>query len=147
MGEESSLWFQCSVRGDVNTISIGARSNIQDNSVIHVTRYSGPTVIGDEVTVGHGVILHACELQSRSFIGMGATVMDGVVVESHAMVAAGALVTPGKRIPAGELWAGSPAKFFRKLTEQETAHIAESADNYVRLSREYMEIGRKQSFY
>lgn len=145
IGAESSVWFQCTVRGDVNYIDIGARTNIQDGSTVHVTRYTGPTVIGDDVTVGHGVVLHACTLKDRCFVGMSATIMDDVVVESGAMVAAGALVTPGKRVPSGELWAGSPAKKMRDLTEAEMAHISESADNYVRLANEFNLLGRKHA--
>lgn len=137
IGEEAGVWFGCVVRGDVNRIQIGARSNIQDGTVIHVTRYTGPTVIGVGVTVGHSALLHACRLEDHCFVGMRATIMDDAVVESGGWVAAGALVTPGKRVPAGELWAGSPAKLFRKLTEAEQAFIHESADNYVRLLRDY----------
>ena len=145
IGEDSSVWFNCTLRGDVNQVRIGKRTNIQDGSVVHVTRHTGPTFIGDEVTVGHGVMLHACELKDQSFVGIGAVIMDEAVVESHAMVAAGALVTPGKRVPSGELWAGSPAKFFRKLSDEEIKHISDSADNYVRLSREYMDQDRRRS--
>lgn len=145
VGADSSIWFSCVVRGDVNYIRIGNRTNIQDGTVVHVTRHTGPTVIGSEVTIGHGVMLHACDLRDRCFIGMGATILDDVVVEPNAMVAAGSLVTPGKRVPSGELWAGSPAKFFRKLTEDEIKHIAKSADNYVKLSNEYKVLARRKN--
>ncbi|MEZ5691333.1 MAG: DapH/DapD/GlmU-related protein [Rickettsiales bacterium] len=138
IGTDSSIWFGCVVRGDVNYISIGSRTNIQDGTVIHVTRKTNPTIIGDNVTVGHGALLHGCTLEDGCFIGMRATLMDGVVVESGAQVAAGALVTPNKRIPKGQLWAGSPAKYFRDLTEEEQQFINESADNYVKLTREYL---------
>ncbi|MBV8939662.1 MAG: gamma carbonic anhydrase family protein [Alphaproteobacteria bacterium] len=138
IGEESSIWYGCVVRGDVHRIRIGNRTNIQDGTVVHVTRGTGPTLIGSNVTIGHAALLHACTLEDNSFIGMRATLMDGVVVENGAQVAAGALVTPGKRIPTGELWAGSPARLFRKLTPEEQAFISESADNYVRLSREHL---------
>jgi gamma-carbonic anhydrase len=138
IGEDSGIWFGCVVRGDVNYIRIGARTNIQDGTVIHVTRKTGPTIIGSNVTVGHSVLMHACTVEDGAFIGMRATLMDGVVVESGAQVAAGALVTPNKRIPAGELWAGSPAKFFRKLTEEEQRFIPVSAENYVKHAREYL---------
>ena len=140
IGEESGIWFSCVIRGDVNKICIGARTNIQDATTIHVTRHSGPTTIGDDVTIGHAALLHACTLQDACFIGMRATVMDDVVVETGAMVAAGALVTPGKRIPSGQLWAGSPAKYFRDLSAAEIAHISESAQNYVELAAEYRAI-------
>lgn len=137
IGAESGIWFGCVVRGDVNRIRIGARTNIQDGTVIHVTRDTGPTTIGSDVTIGHAALLHACTLEDACFVGMRATIMDDVVVESGGWVAAGALLTPGKRVPSGELWAGSPARLFRKLTEEEQRFIYESADNYVRLAREH----------
>jgi carbonic anhydrase/acetyltransferase-like protein (isoleucine patch superfamily) len=137
IGAESGIWFGCVVRGDVNTVRIGARTNIQDGTMIHVTRRTGPTVIGANVTIGHAALLHACTLQDGCFIGMRATVMDDVVVETGGWVAAGALVTPGKRIPSGQIWAGSPAKYFRDLTQDEIAHIPVSAQNYVDLAREH----------
>ncbi len=138
IGAESTIWFACVVRGDVNSIRIGERTNVQDGTVIHVTRRTGPTVIGNDVTIGHSALLHACTLEDACFIGMRATVMDGAVVESGAMVAAGALVTPGKRVLKGQLWAGSPAKHFRDLSAEEIEFFKESADNYVRSGREYL---------
>jgi carbonic anhydrase/acetyltransferase-like protein (isoleucine patch superfamily) len=140
IGADSGVWFGCVIRGDVNIIRIGSRTNIQDGTVIHVTRETGPTHIGSNVTIGHSVLLHACTLEDDSFVGMHATVMDGAVVESGAMVAAGALVTPGKRIPKGQIWAGNPAKFFRVLTKEEQEFIPISADNYVKHAREYLAI-------
>ncbi len=137
IGEESNIWFGCTVRGDVNDIKIGKRTNIQDNSVIHVTRKLSGTYIGDEVTVGHGAILHACTIGNRAFIGMGACVMDEAVVEDGAMVAAGALVTPKKVVKSGQLWGGSPARYMRDLTDEEVTFLGVSADNYVRLAKEY----------
>jgi carbonic anhydrase/acetyltransferase-like protein (isoleucine patch superfamily) len=139
IGEDTGVWFGCVIRGDVNTIRIGARTNIQDGTVIHVTRKTGPTRIGSNVTIGHSALLHACTLEDSCFIGMRATVMDGAVVESGGWVAAGALVTPGKRVLAGQIWAGNPARFFRELTPAERAFIAESAQNYVDLARDYLE--------
>lgn len=139
IGEESGIWYGCVVRGDVNYIRIGSRTNIQDGTIIHVWRNEGPTLIGDEVTIGHQALLHACELQNRCFIGMGATVMDKAIVEEGGMVAAGALVTPGKIIRKGEIWAGNPAKFFRRMNQQEQEFIAISANNYVKLANEYKE--------
>jgi carbonic anhydrase/acetyltransferase-like protein (isoleucine patch superfamily) len=138
IGADTGVWFGCVIRGDVNIIRIGERTNIQDGTVIHVTRKTGPTFIGSGVTIGHSSLLHACTLEDGCFIGMRATVMDGAVVESGAWVAAGALVTPGKRIPAGQLWAGSPAKFFRNLTDDDKAFIPVSAENYVIHAHEYL---------
>jgi len=138
IGEDSGVWFGCVIRGDVNIVRIGKRTNIQDGTVIHVTRHTGPTHIGSGVTIGHSALIHAATLEDNCFIGMRATLMDGVVVESGAQVAAGALVTPGKRIPSGQIWAGSPAKFFRQLNKEEQEFIAISAENYVKHAREYL---------
>jgi carbonic anhydrase/acetyltransferase-like protein (isoleucine patch superfamily) len=137
IGPDSGIWFGCAVRGDVNVIRIGARTNIQDGTVIHVASAGQGTFIGDGVTVGHMALLHACTLESDCFIGMKACIMDGAYVESGAMVAAGALVTPGKRVLSGQLWAGSPAKFLRDLTPDEVAYFGKSADNYAALARTY----------
>lgn len=138
IGDESSVWFGCTIRGDVHEIRIGKRTNIQDGTVIHVTRGVSGTYIGDEVTVGHMALLHACTIESGAFVGMGAIVLDEAVIESGAMLAAGAMLTPGKRIPAGELWAGRPAKFMRKLTKEDLDFFPVSADNYARLAKEYL---------
>lgn len=137
IGDDSSVWFGCTLRGDVNNIIIGKRSNIQDGTVIHVSSTGQGTYIGDDVTVGHQALLHACTIEDECFIGMQACLMDDVFVETGAMIAAGALVTPGKRIPSGELWAGRPAKKMRDLTAEESAHITYSAGHYVRLADEY----------
>jgi carbonic anhydrase/acetyltransferase-like protein (isoleucine patch superfamily) len=138
IGDDSSIWFGCTVRGDVNDIKIGQRTNIQDGTVIHVSSTSQGTYIGNDVTVGHMAVLHACTIEDEAFIGMMACVMDDAYVEKGAMVAAGALVTPGKRIPSGQLWGGSPAKFMRNLTEEEKKHIPYSAGHYVRLAKDYL---------
>jgi carbonic anhydrase/acetyltransferase-like protein (isoleucine patch superfamily) len=130
IGSRSSIWFGCVVRGDVNIIRIGRGSNVQDGTIIHVTRKKFGTIVGDNVLVGHMCLIHGCTLEDSSFVGMKACVMDGAVVETHAMVAAGALVTPGKRVRSGELWAGSPAKKMRDLTPEEIAYIDESAKVY-----------------
>lgn len=137
IGEASSVWFGCVVRGDVHEIRIGARTNIQDGTVVHVSKGKFGTYIGDDVLIGHNCTIHACTLESGSFIGMGATILDGAVVEGGAMVAAGALVSPGKRVPRGELWAGNPAKKLRDLRPEEMeffirqcAHYAENAAQY-----------------
>ncbi|HVI88780.1 MAG TPA: gamma carbonic anhydrase family protein [Dongiaceae bacterium] len=142
IGAGSSVWYGCVLRGDSNVIRIGARTNIQDGTVIHVNHEregaaGTRTTIGDDITVGHMALLHACTLEDGCFIGMKACIMDGVVVESGAMVAAGALVTPGKRVKRGELWAGSPAKFMRALTEKEIAYFAYSAEHYAELAASY----------
>ncbi len=133
----SSVWFSCTLRGDVNEIRIGADTNIQDGTVIHVSKDGQGTYIGDDITIGHMALLHACTLGDGCFIGMNACVMDDAVVEPGAMVAAGALVTPGKRIPAGQLWTGRPARYVRDLTEAEAAYIPESARRYAALAAEY----------
>jgi carbonic anhydrase/acetyltransferase-like protein (isoleucine patch superfamily) len=138
IGADSGFWFGCVARGDVNVVRIGERTNVQDGTVVHVTRRTGPTHIGSGVTIGHACVLHACVLEDDCFVGMRATLMDGAVVERGGWVAAGALVTPGKRVPAGEIWAGNPAKFFRRLTQEETDFIRVSADNYVKHAREYL---------
>lgn len=138
IGSKAGIWFGCTIRGDVAPVRIGARTNIQDGTVIHTSRYEGPTIIGSGVTVGHKALLHACTLEDDSFVGMGAILMDKVVVERGGMVAAGALVTPGKRVKAGQIWAGNPAKFFRDMTDAEKAYIATSAANYVKHVEEYL---------
>ncbi|MSO66200.1 MAG: gamma carbonic anhydrase family protein [Alphaproteobacteria bacterium] len=134
----SSVWYQVVVRGDVNAIRIGANVNLQDGTVVHVSRKEGGrTVIGDDVTVGHLALIHACTLEPRCFVGMRATVMDGAVVETNAMVAAGALVTAGKRVRNGQLWAGFPAKYLRDLTPEEIAYNAATAAHYRRLADDH----------
>ena len=144
LGEDVSFWPAAVARGDVNFIRIGARSNIQDGAVLHVTHdgpYTpggAPLIVGCDVTVGHGAILHACTIEDLCLIGMHATVLDGVVVERGAMVGAGALVSPGKRVGAGELWLGSPARFARKLSARELEQLAYSAQHYVRLKDRYL---------
>ncbi|GAB4847451.1 Gamma carbonic anhydrase 1, mitochondrial [Ancistrocladus abbreviatus] len=140
IGCGSSIWYGCVLRGDVNSISIGSGTNIQDNSLVHVakTNLAGkvlPIIIGDNVTVGHAAVLHGCTVEDEAFVGMGATLLDGVFVEKHAMVAAGALVRQDTRIPSGEVWGGNPAKFLRKLTEEEIAFISQSAVNYSNLAQ------------
>lgn len=139
IGPETSIWYNCVLRGDVNDIKIGARTNIQDGTVIHVSSSTQGTYIGDDVTVGHMALLHACTIGDRAFIGMKACVMDDATVEEEAMVAAGALVTSGKRVPRHQLWAGSPAKYMRDLTAKEIDFLRFSADRYVKLSRTYIE--------
>ncbi|MCB1556118.1 MAG: gamma carbonic anhydrase family protein [Alphaproteobacteria bacterium] len=137
IGADSGIWFSCAIRGDVNEVRIGARTNIQDGTVVHCTYKGHGTYIGDDVTVGHGAILHACTVEDFGFVGMQACVMDGSVIESHAMLAAGALLTPGKHVPTGQLWAGRPAKYMRDLTQEERDYILWSAGHYVALAKAY----------
>ena len=137
LGEGASIWFNCVLRGDVNPIRIGARSNIQDLSLIHVLSNRYGTTIGEDVTVGHHVVLHGCTLGNRVLVGMGAILLDGVEVGDDCIIAAGALLTPGTKIPAGSLVLGSPAKVKRALTDEERASLPASAANYVRYAEEH----------
>lgn len=139
IGARSSIWFGVTLRGDVNSIHVGSDTNIQDGSVVHVTRAQFATVIGSHVTIGHMALIHGCRLEDRCFVGMQATVMDACVIETDGMLAAGALLTPGKRIAAGELWAGRPAKLMRRLDADEVWNIAETAAHYARLGSAYRE--------
>lgn len=139
VGQGSSIWYGSVLRGDVNSIMVGSGTNIQDNTLVHVakTNISGkvlPTIIGNKVTIGHGAVLHGCTVEDEAFVGMGATLLDGVVLEKNAMVAAGSLVRQNARIPSGEVWAGNPAKFLRKLTDEEIEFILQSALNYQNLA-------------
>eukprot|EP00877_Chromochloris_zofingiensis_P011310 jgi/Chrzof1/6432/Cz18g10140.t1 len=139
LGDMSSVWYGAVLRGDVNSIIIGDKTNIQDNVVIHCARESidtkaRPTIVGDACTIGHGATIHACTIGNECLIGMGATVLDGVVLENNSMVAAGAVVTPGSVIKSGEIWAGSPAKLLRTMSDDEQAFVAESAERYVHLA-------------
>ena len=137
IGAETNVWFGCVIRGDVQSIRIGARTNIQDGTVIHVTRGDGPTTIGAGITIGHRALLHACTLEDGCFIGMGATILDKATVKTGGMLAAGAVLTPGKTVPYGELWAGNPAKLMRPMHQQEIDFIAISENNYVKHVHEY----------
>jgi carbonic anhydrase/acetyltransferase-like protein (isoleucine patch superfamily) len=137
IGAESSLWFGTVARGDVNFIRIGARTNLQDGTIVHVTSGTHPTVIGDDVTVGHRVVLHGCTVHDRCLVGIGATVMDGAVVGPDAMIGAGALVAPGTVVPPRTLFLGAPAKAKRALTDEEVAFLLRSARNYVGYARQY----------
>lgn len=144
IGEHSSIWPLVAARGDVNYIKIGNRTNVQDGSVLHLTRKSQkhpdgfPLIIGDDVTVGHKVMLHGCQLGNRILVGMGAIVMDGVVVEDDVIIGAGALVPPNKKLESGFLYVGSPVKQARPLNEEERAFLSISAQNYVELKNEYL---------
>jgi carbonic anhydrase/acetyltransferase-like protein (isoleucine patch superfamily) len=139
IGPASSVWYNCALRGDVNPIRVGSGTNIQDGTVVHVARRTYGTFIGDDVTVGHMALIHGCTLENGSIVGMRAIVMDGCVVETGAMIAAGALLTPGKRVPRGQLWAGSPAVFKRDVTAEESAYFAETASHYAGLGKRHLE--------
>lgn len=139
IGEDSGIWYGCVVRGDVNDVRIGERTNIQDGTVIHVTTDFQGTFVGDDVTVGHSAVLHACRIENFGFVGMKACVMDGAVVESFGMLAAGALLTPNKIVPKGQLWGGNPARYMRDLTDKEIEYIKWSAPHYAELAREHKE--------
>ena len=144
IGKDSSIWPMTVVRGDVNSIEIGQRTNIQDGSVLHVTHDSEyaeggmPLVIGSDVTVGHKVILHACRLEDRCLIGMGSIVLDGAVIAAGSMVGAGALVPPGKVLEGGYLYLGTPVKQVRELTDKEKCYLEYSAGHYVRLKNRHL---------
>lgn len=140
VGDDSSLWFGVVIRGDVHEIRIGKRTNIQDGSIIHATKDRAGTYIGDDVTIGHGAIIHACRLSNACFVGMGAIVLDEAVIEQEAMLAAGGVLTPGKRIPAGELWAGNPARNLRDLKSEERADFYQSARRYREYAAGYQQI-------
>ncbi|HEY0270287.1 MAG TPA: gamma carbonic anhydrase family protein [Sphingomonas sp.] len=141
IAEGSSLWFNCVARGDVEAIRIGARSNVQDGAIVHADP-GFPALIGADVAIGHGAIIHGCRIEDGAFVGMGTLVMNGAVVETRAMLAAGALLSAGKRVPTGELWAGRPAKFMRALGPDDfdlmRANPARYRDNASRFFAEAM---------
>lgn len=144
LGDDASVWPGAVVRGDVERICTGARTNIQDGAVLHVTHdgpYTpggSPCIVGSDVTIGHGAILHACTIEDCCLIGMHATVLDGAVVKRHAFVGAGALVAPGKVVGEGELWIGNPARRVRRLSNQEIEALHYSAQHYVQLKDDYL---------
>jgi len=144
LGDDCSVWPFVAMRGDVNIIRIGARTNIQDGSILHVSRRSTmnpdghPLIIGDDVTVGHQVMLHGCQLGSRILIGMGAIIMDGVIVQDDVFIGAGTLVPPNKLLESGYLYVGNPMRKSRQLNEKELSFLKESAVNYVELKNEYL---------
>ena len=150
IGNNSGIWYGCVLRGDVTKIIIGDNTNIQDHSVLHGTRPNhaqnktgnegAPVIVGNNVTIGHRATIHACIIEDNSFIGMGSIVMDLARVEEFGMLAAGAVLTPGKIVKKGQIWAGNPAKYFRDLNQAELDYIKISANNYAELGREYAEI-------
>jgi gamma-carbonic anhydrase len=141
VGPEASIWYNCVLRGDVNRIRIGARANIQDGTIVHCdsprpgSPEGHPTLIGEDVLIGHMAMVHGCILRDRAFVGLGAIVMDGCEIESDAMLAAGAMLTPGRRIPSGQLWAGRPAKYVRDLSGAEREAMQAGVAHYVALAR------------
>lgn len=146
LGSQVSIWYGAVLRGDINAITVGDKTNIQDNVVVHVARHSltsaptggpKPTVIGSAVTIGHGATLHACTIGDGCLVGMGATLLHGVVMEPGSIVAAGAVVPPGAVVKSGEIFAGAPAKLLRKLSAEEKGFVAASADNYAKLANEH----------
>lgn len=149
IGQDSSIWFNCVLRGDVNSIKIGKRTNIQDLTTLHVWHktYDAqgnvldngyPVEIGDDVTIGHNCVIHACVLKNRVLVGMNAVVMDGAVIEEYSIVGAGSVVTKGKKFPSRSLILGNPAKLVRELKDEEVALIKESAQNYVRFKNGFL---------
>ncbi|OQP36280.1 gamma carbonic anhydrase family protein [Pantoea latae] len=144
LGDDASIWPLVAIRGDVNQVRIGARTNIQDGSVLHVTHKSAsnpqgfPLTIGDDVTVGHKAMLHACTIGNRVLVGMGSILLDGAIIEDDVMIGAGSLVPPGKRLESGYLYLGSPVRQVRPLNEQEIAGLLYSANNYVRWKDDYL---------
>lgn len=144
LGDDVSVWPQVAIRGDMHWIKVGARTSIQDGSILHIThagpynQAGWPLQIGSDVTIGHGAILHGCVIGDRVLVGMGATVMDGAIVEDDVVIAAGALVTPGKHLRSGHLYTGSPAREARALSEKELAYFCYSANNYVQLKDRHM---------
>ena len=138
IGAESSVWMNVVVRGDVNWIRIGARSNIQDGTIVHVMKDTHPTVVGDDVTIGHAAVIHGCTIEDRCLIGMGAIVLNGAHIGANTIVAAGSLVVEGMRVPPRSLVMGSPAKVRRALTDEEVAEIQMYADRYVAYRLDYM---------
>ena len=146
LGADASVWPGAVIRGDVNSIAIGEASNIQDNSVLHVSHKTpanplgGPLVIGARVTVGHTVILHACTIEDECLVGMGSIILDRAVIQKHVLLGAGSLVPEGKVLESGHLYLGRPAKLVRPLTEEEIAYFGYSAQHYVGLARSYQDV-------
>jgi carbonic anhydrase/acetyltransferase-like protein (isoleucine patch superfamily) len=145
LGEDCSVWFNAVIRGDVNHIRIGNRTNVQDLCMLHVTHDTHPLIIGNEVTIGHSVVLHGCTIKDRVLVGMGAIVMDGAVIGEDSVVGAGALVVEGTVVPPKSLILGSPGRVRRGVSDAELAWIKESAANYVKYARQYMDDSPKRT--
>lgn len=151
LGDDVSVWPFTVIRGDVNFVRIGDRTNVQDGTVVHVS-HDGPhtklggfaTVIGADCTIGHKAIVHACRIEDACLVGMGSTVLDGAVIQRHGFLGAGALLAPGKVMGSGEMWLGSPAKFVRKLNDAEIDALFYSAGHYVKLKDEYLAGQRRE---
>ncbi len=139
IGKNSSIWFQTLIRGDVNYIRIGENVNIQDMTVVHVSRDIHPVEIGNNVSIGHRAVIHGCKMKDHAFVGMGAIIMDGVELGEYSFIAAGALVTPGKIIPPGVMVMGSPAKIVRDISEKEKQMIERTTTNYILYKNNYLE--------
>jgi gamma-carbonic anhydrase len=137
IGSETGIWFHCLVRGDINIVRIGARTNIQDGTIVHVDSGGFATHIGDDVTVGHNAVIHACTLKNRAFVGISATVLDGAVIEEGGMLGAGGLLTPGKVIGRNELWVGAPAKLVRVMSDEERKRFDRNAEVYRQLAARF----------
>ncbi len=148
LGDDASVWPMAVIRGDVNSIAVGARTSVQDGAVLHVT-HDGPFTpgglalsVGDDVTIGHKAVLHACTIGNRCLVGMGSIVLDGVVAEDDVMIAAGAVVSPRKRLPSRTLWVGNPARQLRVLTDREVEQLRYSAQHYVKIKDAYLKVTR-----
>ena len=141
VGEGASIWYHCVLRGDTNYIRVGARANVQDGTIVHVNRKTFPAIIGADVTIGHAAIIHACTLEDRAFVGMGATVLDGAVIEEGGVIGANGLLTPGKRIGRNELWTGAPAKFSRVLSDADRQNFDANAIHYAELAQRHKASG------
>lgn len=137
IGSETGVWFHCLVRGDINIVRIGARTNIQDGTIVHVDSGGLATYIGDDVTVGHNAVIHACTLKNRAFVGISATVLDGAVIEEGGVLGAGGLLTPGKVIGRNELWVGAPAKLVRVMSDEERKRFDRNAEVYRQLAARF----------
>ena len=151
IGPQASIWYNCVIRADVNGIRIGARTNVQDGTVIHCDspktgRPDGfPTLIGDDVLIGHMAMVHGCTLLDRAFVGLGSIVMDGCVIEGDAMLAAGAMLTPGKRIPSRQLWSGRPAQYMRDLDPAQLTEMHQGVAHYVQIAERHAVVAGAQS--